>query len=431
MKNKVLLKINNLLVIVGIFSFLFLWDIKPNIFEPRYLIGLPVFSLIFLYNYKKLNLKKTLYNLIYPIFICFHLLILSYFFQYNLNLRDFLGLVFLLVVVLVTTENFNFIIRNFKNILNYFVISFSVIFLIFLYFSDSNLILDCYDGWFFKNNLIFVENSHFAIISVPIISYFLLEFSELKKYKKNDWINLSFFITFLTISFINFSTTFLLGLILSLLAILIKKYSNIKFLIFSIFLLLLSVVILTNYKQCIERSYGSLNDIKTLYSFKNQKFSSNLNDLSNTKVYETKKDKPQINMSIETLFTSLEITKKSFFDKPFGVGFNKYHIAHNEYIDQINLVDPDIKKNNIFDGSTNISKLITEFGIFGIIFILFVPFFYFTVEKISNIEIFLLILISMQFLRGVGYFNGGFLLAGFLLFFIFYKFHYSKKKKKN
>ena len=40
-------------------------------------------------------------------------------------------------------------------------------------------------------------------------------------------------------------------------------------------------------------------------------------------------------MSVETLIVSLEITKKSFFDKPFGIGFNKYHLSHNEYIDQI------------------------------------------------------------------------------------------------
>ncbi len=121
-------------------------------------------------------------------------------------------------------------------------------------------------------------------------------------------------------------------------------------------------------------------------------------------------------MSVETFIVSLEITKKSFFDKPFGIGFNKYYLSHKEYIDQIIKTDDQIKKNNIYDGSTNISKLITEFGLFGILLLLIVFFYYLKNKKINNINIFLLSLIFMQLLRGVGYFNGGFLLAIILLF---------------
>ena len=85
-------------------------------------------------------------------------------------------------------------------------------------------------------------------------------------------------------------------------------------------------------------------------------------------------------------------------------------------IDQIIKTDDQIKKNNIYDGSTNISKLITEFGLFGILLLLIVFFYYLKNKKINNINIFLLSLIFMQLLRGVGYFNGGFLLAIILLF---------------
>ena len=121
---------------------------------------------------------------------------------------------------------------------------------------------------------------------------------------------------------------------------------------------------------------------------------------------------------------SLEITKKSFFDKPFGVGFNKYHLSHNEYIDQIVKTDDQIKKNNIYDGSTNVSKLITEFGLFGILLLLLVFFYYLKNKKIDNINIFFLSLIFMQLLRGVGYFNGAFLLC---LIFLLFETNFFKK----
>ena len=106
---------------------------------------------------------------------------------------------------------------------------------------------------------------------------------------------------------------------------------------------------------------------------------------------------------------SLEITKKSFLQKPFGVGFNKYYLSHKEFINDVKLIDPDIKKNNIYDGTNNFSKLITEFGIFGLIILLMLPIFYFK-KKIKNVEYFLLVLLCIQFLRG-GYFNGGMIFA--------------------
>ena len=116
------------------------------------------------------------------------------------------------------------------------------------------------------------------------------------------------------------------------------------------------------------------------------------------------------------MLNNLNITKKSFFDKPFGVGFNKYYLSHSEYIDKIILSHSHIKKNNIKDGATNISKLITEFGVFGIFIILTLSVFYFRNRKIQKLDFFLLSLICMQFLRGVGYFNGGFIFAYILLF---------------
>ena len=108
------------------------------------------------------------------------------------------------------------------------------------------------------------------------------------------------------------------------------------------------------------------------------------------------------------------------------MGFNRYQDAHKKYIHQIKSRSVGVHKNNIYDGSSNISKIITEFGIFGIIIILT---FIYTTLKFKNIEskkFFLISLISMQFLRGVGYFNGGFLLLAIIYFY-----NYLKIREKN
>ena len=133
------------------------------------------------------------------------------------------------------------------------------------------------------------------------------------------------------------------------------------------------------------------------------------------------KEKEIINQSIEVFLTSLQITFKTIKNSPFGVGFNRYQVAHKKYIDEVVLVDPEIRKNNIYDGSSNISKLITEFGIFGIFFI--ITFIYTTIKfkKIEGKKFFLISLIFLQFLRGVGYFNGGFLLLAIIYFYSYFK----------
>ncbi len=59
--------------------------------------------------------------------------------------------------------------------------------------------------------------------------------------------------------------------------------------------------------------------------------------------------------------------------------------------------------------------MITEFGIFSVI--LFVILIYISISKKISIEnkVFLLPFLITQFIRGAGYFNGGFILILFLL----------------
>jgi hypothetical protein len=71
---------------------------------------------------------------------------------------------------------------------------------------------------------------------------------------------------------------------------------------------------------------------------------------------------------------------------------------------------------NYNDGSNNFAKLIVEFGIFSF-FIFFLYFKYlFNISVDKKNKFFMLGLITIQFFRGAGYFNGGFLLI--LIFII-------------
>lgn len=409
--NKFYLKnLNSFFLYVGIFSFLFLWDISIDFFNLRYLIALPVIYILI--NFQSLNFKKIFYSIIIPVSILLHFLLLSFKLEYDITLRDYFGLLLLFLIYIIVSLNRLKIIVNLKYILNSFLILFTISYIIFFISTDSNLILNCYDGWFFKNKFIYLENSHFAIVAVPIINYFLIQLSNKISLLKKDFIILIFFILFVIISFINFSTTFLVGIILTNFFIIIKKYKNKKFLVISLVLILISSVIIYNYKQCFDRSIGSINQIKNFYSLKELY----LNQEITKDEFNQKKIDYRFSMSVETFLISLEITKKSFLDNIFGVGFNKYYISHKKYIDTIVKTDDQIKKNNIYDGSSNISKIITEFGIFGLLLFLIIFFYYLKIKKIHHINFFLLSIILMQLIRGVGYFNGGFVLAIILLF---------------
>ncbi len=421
--NKTLIEKTNLLFLyIGIFCFLFLWDIKSELFEFRYLIVLPFFTSI-LVIYRN-NPLKIINEITIPILIFLHLFILSSYYDFSLNKRDYFGLLYLIIIFLIITKNKNIIYSNFHKILNYFIILFTLSYIFFFVYSNSDIVLSCYNGWFFRTKFIFLENSHFAIISVPLINYYSLYFSQLKSLSKKNLILLIFSIIFLLISYSNFSTTFLVGMALSQSMIVFKNYFNSKLFFFSVYIITVCIVTLLSYEQCSERSFGAIKPIKEFYIFKNTQ------DLSENEIINIDQNKEfnedfskfklqdiNMSMSVETFLVSLEITRKSFFEKPFGVGFNKYYLSHSEYINKIILSDPDIKKNNIKDGSTNISKLITEFGVFGIFIILLLPIFYFRNKKIDNLDFFLLSVISMQFLRGVGYFNGGFIFAYILLIY--------------
>ena len=74
---------------------------------------------------------------------------------------------------------------------------------------------------------------------------------------------------------------------------------------------------------------------------------------------------------------------------------------------------------NMKDGLSNLFKMFTEFGIFTFIIFFFFLKYILNIKNISPYQIFIIILFVTMCIRGVGYFNGGFIFC--LLEFFYYK----------
>jgi hypothetical protein len=119
--------------------------------------------------------------------------------------------------------------------------------------------------------------------------------------------------------------------------------------------------------------------------------------------------------------------------KLFGWGLNRYETAFEHYtkfkINKINHTYAIYVNNE--DGSMNLTKLLVEFGLLNIILILFFIYFLFSSKIAIDDKIFLFPIIFVQsFLRGAGYFNGGFLIATILIILIVTKSYNGKKSNK-
>ena len=111
----------------------------------------------------------------------------------------------------------------------------------------------------------------------------------------------------------------------------------------------------------------------------------------------------------------------SLFVKPFGWGFNRYHIGYkfldDKYRDKKKTLTIKLAfRLNTKDGSNNFNKLLVEFGIFGVLIFMFLIFYTFSKKIPLEEKFFLLPFLITQSIRGAGYFNGGFALILFIVF---------------
>ena len=179
---------------IGLFFFIFLWDLKIEPIQLRFIILLPLLFLIM--DTKIYKTKENFKILFIPLIILFHYLIVSYLNKYSLNKRELLSILFFLFIFLITVYNYKSLKKSLCIIIDAFTISFSLLFLIFFIYSNSEVVLNCYNGWFFKTKFIFVENSHFALISIPIINFYTFIFCQIEKFSKIDYFRFLFLLFF-------------------------------------------------------------------------------------------------------------------------------------------------------------------------------------------------------------------------------------------
>ena len=177
------------IVKIASFSFsIFFWDLNIKGFDFRitifFLVFLTLFNLSFIRSNKNINF---LFGLLLVIFIAIHLylnLIFDnqpiYFFSKEI--------IYILATYFVIFFNLEFIRENLKEILFFFIFSFIVSTIINFLWIDYNILVNIYHrgislscsyigGWHGYTRFFFSENSHLAMMSVPVMLYFFLGFT--------------------------------------------------------------------------------------------------------------------------------------------------------------------------------------------------------------------------------------------------------------
>ena len=337
------------------------------------------------------------------------------------------------------------LLSNLRKIFDFFLYYFLIAILIYSVI-DQGILFDtlykCDLGFFYYTRFIFNENSHFAIIAIPVILNFIFNINYYFKNKILFILNL----VFIFFAFGNFSLTFYLGSLFSIILIIVcyKNLNKLKISFLIIFILFTNIFLI----------YGS--NINKFLSFdKNENCISQSENIvkkynlqSDQNLFkgnvETPKEKLKniffkdvYNLSIGIHLYSIYVAKEALIQNPFGYGIHNYRNYRN-------LIDKNIKKEgtglnemlvfreaympkifapvinfNLNSGSNNFSKILVEFGIFGILLLIFYIIVIFSRKVPTNIKFLLLPTIFIQlFIRGTGYFNSGFLIISIFLIII-------------
>jgi hypothetical protein len=116
------------------------------------------------------------------------------------------------------------------------------------------------------------------------------------------------------------------------------------------------------------------------------------------------------NLSAQVLLNATIVTYKSLINKPFGFGFQNYYKAFE--LSKVHNIkfDPLVYELNKKDGASTFLKIIAEYGLFSVIFFYIISLIFFNKKINIETKFFIIPIILSSFFRGVGYFNGGFLI---------------------
>ena len=285
----------NFLTFLTLFAFFFMWDLGNFFF---YIIILPI-TLIF-FNKENYKIEKFSFSLLLLIYLIIVFLTLNPYKLSNISLNTISSLIGFFLVAIFCLFFRKEIIYNLKNLVLISSIIFfglNVVDFIINYnlynISDFNLLnfKRChYSTGFFRLNIIFLENSHFGMVSVAL-SYYLLY---LISHEKRIFLKIILFLIVLSFMY-NSSTTYFTGLILSYFAIQLCCYKKInkQFFFLTTFFLIIAVLVFSSTKTCIKRFkdvgivYQTFNKIEKLDYVNKQK----LNNTNKQKLNNTNKQK--------------------------------------------------------------------------------------------------------------------------------------------
>jgi len=471
---------NGILIFLIISNFV-LWDYYGGIYQLRFLLLLSA-PLLFLTkgNHDLFNKKY----LIISFFIGLILLTHFYFSSYNIEISaQHSSIIKILVLSLFSYTallNLKFFYRKFNKIIKY-----ALLLILFYYFCElflnfgslkNNLLTygilyNCYDAFQVQYANLFAEDSHLGMIAPAfIISAIIINFKE--KRSIHSYLPIIFLIILITLY--SLSITFIASMMIgSGLAIL--QISGFKYKMFFTILIILLFISIKSFNHCAsklinvamgiyeqaENTYPYFfKELDTLETSKDEtkfikktlrKFVYTIDKYINEKhkFYEVRKKKEfnpnaiidpntyavskikavHLNVSTAVYINSLQVLNKTLINYPFGLGMDNYKFVFEKYINLItkennyeNSVNKAVLVLNRDDASNNLVKLSTEFGIFSLLIYLVLILFFFNKKIKPEIKIFLLTIILTQiFVRGAGYFNGGFILALLILIFLNFK----------
>jgi len=394
----------------------YLWSIKFNLIEARHLIILLIIPII--YN-NRFNKGDFIIILLCSILFIHKLL----FIEKNQILESLFILFYLILLIKILGQYYKIFLTTISDQINLFFILFilsSILTSLYYLYEYNILYTHCLIGCFSLFKIFFLENSHLGMMSSSLILYalYLRSINDKK-------ISFVLFLIFLLICFLNYSLTFVAGLIFNSLLILLLfwKYINLKYLIYLILTLIICFNIVLNNKLHMVKIQSVFEPFKIMLFNKNKIM---LFNKKNTNEFKQDENNKKIiihkNLSSDVWLKSIKIAFITVPKYPIGVGLNNYEVAHNKFIDNVTTSYELTKKLNIQDASNNLIKIVVEFGLFS--FFLFYLIFKFAFSKKIELKykIFLLPNIFTQLLfRGAGYFNGGFVIFIIVMTYLVYE----------
>ena len=283
----------NILIIICTISFIFLWDIKLNLYKNFIISAREIFYVLFVYlllDYDRINKKKyILITLFFFIFFLYNYFI--YDVSYNLlSIKyNIIPLFFLLIIFLICLAYQKNIIKNLQTVFLIFI----YIFIASFFFSDINYLsfnekkrLCGILNFRIINQNIFLEPSHLGMVFVPFY-YYIFKINKIGLYQK------LFFLIFLSFIFILFySVTLLFSVIICFILMLLIDFRF--FLKNKLFFLCQLLILLTPLLKsgCVYKVNHTLENLKninneesrTITFIKNKKFDSKNIDLDNKNI---------------------------------------------------------------------------------------------------------------------------------------------------